>query len=227
MKLKHYKRCNDFMTNLLAGSPVGIDVKNYAKSHNGPHHGRYGSSFDPDRRRSEVNGYETWNRTALGPYIIGLASRLPLYMTDFYKTVGSTDRSTLIRFAIFHITVFMFPISTLFGVTSAAAIWIVYWLIPMMGPLQVIRLIAESNEHVYEQGNSEFATTVTNIGWLHRWLFHPYYDGYHLIHHMFPTIPQFLHKKVHAILCNVDKDYRSRHLIRDRVVGEPRKVSLD
>ena len=197
----------------------------YGQGHNLPHHKGYGSPSDPDLARYQAHGIEDWNRSAWGPYVHGLVVRLPRYVGSYYRAIGSTPR-VVATFLGFHGAFFILPLAVLFTPGLALAWWGSFWLMAMLGPLQVLRLIAESEEHVYWRGETEFDTTVTNLGWLHRWLIHPYQDGYHLLHHLFPSIPEFRHKRFHQRLCELDpQGYGTRYLYRTRVIQEPRRAS--
>lgn len=78
----------------------------------------------------------------------------------------------------------------------------------MLTTLPVLRSIAEAEEHDYTLGDTEFETTFTNRGVLHRWLIHPWNDEFHQIHHQFPSIAQREHRKVHVLLMSLDEAYR-------------------
>ena len=216
---------NHRLTNWLAGSWVCSDVTAYAQGHNGFHHGGYGSPVDPDLARYNALGIEDWDRSALSPFVKGLLIRLPRYIGSYYRAIGATPR-TLATFFGFHSIFCLLPLAVLSTPAMALALWGGFWGLAMSGPLQVIRLIGEAEEHVYRRGQTEFDTTVTNVGWLHHWLIHPYQDGYHLLHHLFPAIPEFRHKRFHRLLCELDPHgYGSRYLCRTRVVQEPRRAA--
>jgi fatty acid desaturase len=217
---------NNRLTNWFAGYWVCSDVKAYAKGHNGPHHGRFGSSVDPDLARYRELGIEAWDRSALLPYLQDLLHRLPRYVGSYYRAIGSTPK-ILAKFIGFHVVFCIMPLAVGFTTPGMALVlWGGFWLLAMLGPLQVLRLIAESEEHVYQHGETEFDATVSNLGWLHHWLIHPYQDGYHLLHHLFPAIPEFRHKRFHRLLRTLDPiNYGSRYLCRMQVVQEPRRAS--
>ena len=63
---------------------------------------------------------------------------------------------------------------------------VVLWLLAQFLALPLIRAEAEAAEHDYSLG-SELQGTYTSLG--ERKLIHPVGDGYHLLHHMFPSVP--------------------------------------
>jgi fatty acid desaturase len=58
------------------------------------------------------------------------------------------------------------------------------WLVAFPVALPLVRFVAESSEHVYEGTSTVFDATITNLGFLQRFMFHPHNDGYHTVHHL-------------------------------------------
>lgn len=80
-----------------------------------------------------------------------------------------------------------------------------YFLLPFALTLPILRMISEAGEHPYELSwrtdeTSVIAATVNNIGPIHRLLFHPFGDGFHLMHHLYPSIPGYRLSRAYEIL---------------------------
>jgi fatty acid desaturase len=210
---------NNFAANLFVGFPVLTRVERYWQSHR-VHHGTYGTHQDPCRRRFQKMGISNIDLSTRWNVIRAVLRWLPQYNMTYYREIGGLSLSQWISFWTWHSVVFIAPISigcwaggVVGGGVSAIAlafvIWIAFWMIPAIAILPVLRSIAETEEHDYDLGETEFETTFTNIGWLHKALIHPKNDSYHLVHHMFPSIPERVHHKVHRLLMQYDPQYRS------------------
>jgi fatty acid desaturase len=88
-------------------------------------------------------------------------------------------------------------------------------------------MIGELSEHVYgeaalsshaaaagnaEGGQTVFDATVTNMGPVHRLLFHPFGDGYHLLHHLYPSVPGCRLGRLHRALKVADPETYGGHM---------------
>ncbi|SHG80593.1 fatty acid desaturase [Cognatishimia maritima] len=211
-------RLNNFLADIFVGAPVLSSVTSYWRSHR-VHHGHYGSHSDPCRQRFAAMGISDIDLSTHWKITRAVIRWLPGYNAAYYKEIGS---QSIIQWAIFiswHSLVLVTPLSCLLvlgmgftlktGMALAVFGWVLFWVLPAMVFLPVIRSIAESEEHDYEAGGTEFETTYTNDGWLHRLLIHPKNDAYHVIHHLFPNIPEAEHKWVHDLLMRHDEKYRN------------------
>lgn len=208
---------NDRLANLLVAYPVLSSVKSYWNSHR-IHHGKYGSHTDPCKRRFENIGLADIDLSTRWKIARAVLRWAPRYNREYYREIGSASLATWRNFALWHLTVSILPVFLLahfawgMGIVQALATamlcWIAFWMFPAVTSLPVLRSIAEAEEHDYEHGETEFETTFTNASCMHRLLFHPKNDAYHLIHHLFPNIPERVHHKVHALLMAQDPRYR-------------------
>ena len=84
--------------------------------------------------------------------------------------------------------------------------WVFFFLIPFVGVLPFIRFVAETGKHNYTE-STIYAATISNIGFIHRWSFHPHGDGFHVLHHLYPSVPQFkLASRNRFFLCIESRD---------------------
>lgn len=82
------------------------------------------------------------------------------------------------------------------------------WMLSMFVILPVVRSIAEVGEHDYDRGTTEIETTFSNIGFWDHALFHPAGDAWHVLHHLYPTIPWWQQRQAHNFLISRDNAYR-------------------
>ena len=209
---------NHLLADLFVGAPVLSSVKSYWKSHR-IHHGQYGSHKDPCRQRFAAMGLGELDLSTNWKITRAVIRWLPGYNAAYYREIGSLSLLQWAMFISWHFFVLVVPLATLFtlglgftlkvGMAMALFGWVLFWILPAMIFLPVIRSIAESEEHDYEAGGTEFETTFTNDGWMHRLLIHPKNDAYHVIHHLFPNIPESQHHWVHDLLMEHDERYKN------------------
>lgn len=225
---RHSRKLNDCLANLLVATPVLSWISSYRKSHL-VHHGTYGGKEDPCRRRFEEMGVRAADLSTRWKIALAVLNWLPQYNLAYYKEIGSLSFVRWVCFWLWHSALLIFPATALIitmtplSVWSAFSLaflgWVMFWMLPFLGILPIIRSIAECEEHNYDIADSEFETTYTNTGWWHKVLFHPKNDAYHLVHHMFPAIPERVHHRVHQLLMKCDPKYQ-RSLERTTVLRD-------
>jgi len=204
----HYAWCNwdrhrnDKIANLLSAFPTLSEVAAYRAFHR-LHHAYYGNDqLDPCKRRLAMFG---------GMGLLG-------YIRNWYGEIGSKGPRLLLSFAAWHGVVYLLPLGLALG-AAGPLLWGMFWVVPMLTTLPALRRVAEAEEHDYQRADTEFATTYSNIGHLHKWLIHPAGDAYHLLHHMLPNIPMHRHRQVHRYMMEQVPEYRAG-LIRTKVLEQ-------
>jgi fatty acid desaturase len=212
-------RLNSTLCTILAATPVIADVREYWNTHR-LHHSHYGTGRDTDRVRYVELLLDDLDRSSLRRFAAGIIMRLPRYVAGWYRAVGS-NKSTVARFAIW--LGFVCAASWMVSGEWAAGVFVPScWLVGLALVLPVIRIIGEAAEHTYLDGDTVFDTTVTNCGLIHRLIFHPHGDGYHLVHHMWPGVPHHAIRKLHHTMMAHDlENYAKRAKVRTHVLQEP------
>jgi fatty acid desaturase len=210
---------NDRATNFLAAYPVFSDVKTFREAHL-PHHNLFGTEHDPCFHRFTRFDWQHLARTTPLLFIRQMASQMRPYMWGWWSLVG-TNWKVFLRGCLWHLLILVLPLCAFLGIRGLL-LWVWYWLIPFVVVLPWLRFVAEAGKHRYEDTHNVFDATISNIGPVHRWYFHPHGDGYHLLHHLDPTIPHHQLRKVHQLLLGVDPEYATRHHHRRSVFEEVR-----
>lgn len=218
------RRLNDLLADALVAVPVASRVKSYRAGH-ALHHGRFGTGDDPDLQRYARLSLEELDRSNLPAFVVAVARRLPAYTTSWWRSVG-TAWHTAVGGVLWHVCVVMVPVWIAMG--PEASIFVSgTWMAAFCLVLPALRLIAESNEHVYSESVTVFDATVTNLGMCNRLVIHPHNDGFHTVHHLWPRVPHHQLAKLHAALLAVDPDgygrrlrHRTKLLQRPAVLGE-------
>jgi fatty acid desaturase len=217
------RKLNDVLADGLAALPVACRVASYRAGHL-VHHRRFGTADDPDLRRYTALVLEELDRTTLRRLARSVAVRLPAYSHTWWQSVG-TSRHTAVRTLTWHVCCLVLPAWTAFGLETSIFVWST-WMVAFCLVLPVLRLIAESNEHVYSDARTVFDATLTNLGIVNRMLLHPHNDGFHTLHHLWPGVPHHQLPKLHAALMALDPDgYGSRLRHRTTLLQRPGAVA--
>jgi fatty acid desaturase len=210
---------NDLLTDLFAALPTFQRVFSFRETHLPKHHELFGTEQDPDRIRYATFDAAGIDRSSVWRYAWCVITRLPRYMGGWWWGVGTNPR-TIILGLVWHIVVYLIPTAAVFGIHAALEAWFFFWAVPFALFLPPVRLIAESEEHVYENADTIFEATVSNVGWGHKAFFHPNGDAYHLAHHLWPFVPHHQLRRVHEELSALDPVYAASR-VRTALLQEP------
>ena len=198
-----HKRLNDFVVTALAAMPMGVSLAVFRMLH-AIHHAQLGEPADGDRARNRRYRMDTLNRSSAATFFGQVARNLPRYTASWLREMGA-DRRIVLTSLAWHTTVVV-TVALVFGVSPARAAsgWLLYWAVPFACVLPVLRFIAEAAEHDYEGAVTVGQATISNVGWIHRWLIHPHGDGFHGVHHIFAAVPHHALRSTHEQLLVAD-----------------------
>lgn len=219
------KAKNDFWANVICALPLFSTVERYRSQHSS-HHRYFATTKDPDFFRYQEAKFDDLDRTRILGFTRGIADIVVDYSRLWWRTIGS-DRSVLLMGLIWHTVVFLLPLLMIMDGEweKVLCIWGFYILIPLLIVLPVLRCIGEAAEHRYKSGEDIFDMTVSNVGLIHAFFFHPHNDGYHLLHHLLPNIPFYRLKKADRFLRVFDaENYGARNLVRTSILQNPKSI---
>lgn len=199
---------NDVVTDWLCARPVFTDVARYRKHHLS-HHAHAGTDQDPDRdlvtpfpvTRASLTRKLVRDLTGIS----GLKRTLGIALMDcglLEYNVSGTARRLPYRGAFFHVRTLlrnagpailtnaaMFAALALLGHAWVYSAWVVAYL-TTYGAFIRVRSMAE---HACTPGGRDARdhTRTTYAGWFARLTVSPHSVGYHLEHHLLPTVPYF------------------------------------
>jgi fatty acid desaturase len=125
-------------------------------------------------------------------------------LKDFLQKIGIA--ACLTGLGLLLILTMLFPWASLFGATA----WLLYWAVPAVFVLPAIVNVVFLSEHVSTFGTTEFERSRNKLGFLQRVLLHPHGDGFHMLHHLYPSIPHHRLPRAHRLLMK-DPVYRTGH----------------
>ncbi|MEK7991601.1 MAG: guanitoxin biosynthesis L-arginine gamma (S) hydroxylase [Thiotrichaceae bacterium] len=201
---------NYIMGTYLSGYLIFQTMASYQKSHVHEHHAHFGDpERDPDYKYALSEGLYEKNTISnfRKKYIFSplLLTKVPSYLQSLLirRLFEEKKRSELFMMLLF------------WGVILAASVYagvsgylLLFWIVPYLTTFQIIGWFIELSEHYPLMGNN------TNLYMSRNRHSHPveqfftgmHNENYHLIHHLFPTIPFWNLPKAHQILMR-DESY--------------------
>jgi fatty acid desaturase len=200
---REFPSLNDGVANWLCANWVLISVQLFRDPHK-RHHKYFGSDADPDKIRFDRLSLDVMPRQSSYELTLYLVRVLPTYVRDYWGQFSDKKRQ-LINSLLSHAAFATFVSITIYD--KFWLLWILYFWVPFIFFLPVLRFFAEAEEHRYQNAESEFGSTFSNIGWFQRWFLHPHGDAFHLLHHMLPQVPHWKMACGNWILSTLDLDF--------------------
>ncbi len=204
----------------LAGYPILQSFSGYYRSHVVDHHAHLGHpTRDPDMAglmdaAPELFDLDNLSAGAVHCYVMSIFGlrHAVTYVAYLVRHRMLPDHETLdervTRLAT--LAVLLATSTWAFGLGSVLA----YWLIPLVTTHAWCGAFAELLEHYPMYATSprvDILLTRNRIcGTVLGWFATVHHDGYHLIHHLFPTMPNWHFAEAHLI-CMADPVYRQAH----------------
>lgn len=200
----HFNLCkniklNDFLAWTFAALPLFHNLESERKMHVHGHHGQFwNEELDPDFIRYKNMGLDQLPAESFFQLGRILINAFPVYIIDVIPAffLAKNQKRNKKFLSGFYWTLILI----IFYLSDHLIELLIYWFVPFIFTLSLIRFIAEVTEHASLGCKNEFFSSRNNIGWFNEHFIHPCGDGYHIIHHLFPKIPFFNVKRAHEIL---------------------------
>ncbi len=211
------RKWNDFFTRYFLTLPVFMSLHHYRSLHFAHHRHTNDPVQDPDWvRRSKLPGWE---------FPITRRQMALLFIKDFFlvtlfETSGrlkeqvsaaedSSSRHEKIKVALYYGAVAMLVIHF-----HAVLGFFLFWVLPALMPMKVIRRIRGIAEHhgivpmpIAEREKPLRASRSVNASWWEKIFLSPWNVNFHLEHHLYPQVPFFELPKLNRLLLQHD-DFR-------------------
>jgi fatty acid desaturase len=216
------KKVSEWVGDVLLAWPLGTTVDGYRRNHLA-HHRYTNTEQDPDWvvkfGTREFTFPQPWQYVLanLAGYFIGTSSWRDLRnIMKRLKGGPVVARSYRIARLSFYVAV-----AVALTLTGTWIGFLLYWIVPYFSALLMLLYIRSVAEHF---GSMEYDHELTSSRTIypHHWekaFFAPHNVNYHLDHHLYPSVPFYNLKKLHALLL-ADPEYSSRaHLTRGYSTG--------
>jgi fatty acid desaturase len=186
------------MLQFLFAYPVFLYVQKYVSIHLAHH--RLIGDFEND---PDILIYKKWGLDKLPQNKLWILYIRPLilYFTfDYFRTTFLNFWK--VKEERFGKLLYWVVILLIIWATNTIPIFLLYYCVPFLLLLPILRFYARANEHTGVDFEIANKSARNNIGFFHNYILHPHGDGYHQIHHLFPSVPFYNLSKVHQFLLN-------------------------
>jgi fatty acid desaturase len=191
-------KTNDFIAHTLVAPLLFADFEQYRKTHLA-HHMHLGDPHrDPDYMESAGSNRNCWRAT----FYANLANPRAWFDTlagDFVKPLATQK----LLYIVLWWTGLLACLSLVAG-WQTAAVFCGLWVAARGTVFFLITLVREMCDHFGRTsgGIFQFSRDITARGIL-RYIVHPHNNGYHLTHHLLPTVPYYRLPTTHQALLNL------------------------
>lgn len=213
------RQINDVVGDLLFGAPVGQTVDGFRYMHLRLHHAGFAGEADPCAMR--MRGRDDVQAGQL-PTLLETMRRVPAEAVSFARLAGVAPANTLRALAWQGLAVFA-PVAATVGIEPALAAYAATMPLALGVMLPALRATAEAGEHDYRAAGPDLIVerTYDNTGFLNT-LLHPFGDGYHILHHFAPQVPQHRLARLTREITRSDPSFAGIAMRRRGVLSEPR-----
>jgi len=204
---------NDIIAQVFLGFPLLISLNEMRENHL-THHKYLQTEQDPEMKHLlykefhfPASKYQLMQLFLLDITGINFVYYKLLKLYNLIFHFNSKNKWILIETAIFG-TILIFAYH--FGF---AKYLILYWLIPYATFYQLLNRIRLSTEHFNVKEANPFKTRSVVPSLIEKLIFTPYNLGYHLEHHLYPTIPFYNLPKLHSLLIK-NETYKKEAIIQ-------------
>ncbi|PIS10464.1 MAG: hypothetical protein COT73_09230 [Bdellovibrio sp. CG10_big_fil_rev_8_21_14_0_10_47_8] len=212
------KTMNDLTANFFAGFPCFIGTHSY-RLHHLQHHQHLNTELDPDWAR-KIHQPE-WQfpmpkrmlaRILFQQVLIGGYEWVVLTSTMLLKNLHLSAKDPRKKEGLLLATYFM----AMFGLAIYFNLFhqlIFYWLIPLLTLFPLIQRIRSISEH-FAVDRDRILNRTRNISttWIERFFFSPHSVNWHLVHHLYPSVPHYNLEELHQQLMTDQQYAKNQHL---------------
>ncbi len=188
-------QANDFIARALVAPLLFADFENYRKTHLAHHMHLGDPNLDPDYMQSAGSQRNCWRETF----------RANLVKPSLWVgTLAGDFAKPLAQHKLLYIVFWWIGLWACIGFTSGwetADVFLGLWLTARATVFFLITLFREMCDHFGRTsgGVFQFSRDITAKGIL-RYIVHPHNNGYHLTHHLLPTVPYYHLPATHQAL---------------------------
>lgn len=224
----HFRLCrnrtlNDRASNWLLAWPLLVSTEGYRANHFA-HHSNLNTDDDPDWIRKVGRPEWTFPKTRWGLTWLLLKELCGGGFIEALRAIGRLSgrpqakiETRMLRFErpIFYAAVAALVIAT--GLWPAV---LILWFAPAFTLLPVLLRMRSIAEHFGVEGDHEFnKSRNTHCAAWERFLLAPHHCGFHLDHHLYPSVPFYNLPRLHSLLLTLDEYQKHSHQTRHFVLS--------
>jgi fatty acid desaturase len=198
------RKWNDRLSNWLCAWPLLVSTEGYRHNHLA-HHLHLNTEDDPDWVRKDGRDEWTFPKTRRAFVLLLLRDLCGGGLLDALRSIRDLSGNKL-RAAEEKTSAW--PRLTYYGAAATAltlsGMWIpvlLLWFLPAFTLLTVILRIRSVAEHFGVEGEHDLnKSRNVHCSWWERFLLAPHYCGYHLDHHLYPSVPFYNLPRLHSSL---------------------------
>lgn len=191
---------NDIIAQVFLGFPLLISLKSMRENHM-THHKYLQTDQDPEMKHLSYKEFHfpATKIELLQLFLLDITGINFMYykLQKLYNLIFHFSSKKLVSLLEIFLFVNIFVLAYYFGF---AIDLLIYWLIPYATIYQLLNRIRLSTEHFNIDETNSFKTRSVIPSFIEKLIFTPYNLGYHLEHHLYPTIPFYNLPKLHNLL---------------------------
>lgn len=207
------KRLNDLIGQVFLGFPLWIPLPEMRQAHL-DHHRYLQTEKDPEFKHLQYKEFQfPKSRMEWVMIFLGDLSGINFAYYKMQKLLAMLRRPSALKLSD------LWPL-LLVLVLAASALYLhcwkallLYWLIPYATLYQLLNRIRLSTEHFHIDGDNPYKTRSVLPRAPFKWLLAPYNLGYHLDHHLYPSVPFYQLPRLHRLLMEHNAEFRAHALV--------------
>ncbi len=225
---------NDLIGNYFSAFPI-LAATEWYRDHHNKHHKFLNTDKDPDWNRKIT--LEEWQfpqprnqlaKTILRQFLLGGYEWITLMinMSGLFPLGRLTNMRRLLTLA-HKVSYYAIIISAIYSF-GMGPLFLTYWLAPLLIVFPALQRIRSISEHFGLQHTHKLNDSRNILAnWLELGLFAPHNINYHLVHHMYPSVPQHNLKKLQSELLSFSDYQEHAHQNDSYILASPNSVLND
>lgn len=213
---------NDWLSEPLASWPIFITTRAYRFNHFA-HHRHVNTPNDPDLQRKQSKAWLfPMSARALGTMLVrdvlGLNTHEQLAMFKTLAQAKKVGAAAPPKAPRCYVLARLAHLAAMIAVLSVTGTWfwfLLFWVVPLFTWAKLVMRLRSIAEHFATPSDHVYNRSRTTLeGWFDRWFVAPHHIGYHLEHHLYPSVPFHRLPALHRRLMEHESYRASAHLTR-------------